>query len=254
MGLRRYLKNFLYKKKYNLKDLEPKKIINQNILITGANSGIGFSLTKKLVNFNNNVFATYNNNKENLLKIKNVNLKIIKCNQENFTEIDLINDHLDNSPINLIINNVGIWGPQNQDSIENINYEDFKNTIMVNALSVLKITETILKNSKKDSLKTILNISSSGGSIAKNDMGNAYIYRTSKSALNSITKNMSVDLKRKNNINVFCVDPGNVKTKMNSKGILDPDICANNLINILETSGEEINGKFIDLQKNEISW
>ena len=57
MGLRRYLKNFLYKKKYNLKNLEPKKIINQNILITGANSGIGFSLTKKLVNFNNNVFS-----------------------------------------------------------------------------------------------------------------------------------------------------------------------------------------------------
>ena len=50
MGLRRFFKNFLYKKKYNLKNLEPKKIINQNILITGANSGIGFSLTKKLVN------------------------------------------------------------------------------------------------------------------------------------------------------------------------------------------------------------
>jgi hypothetical protein len=45
-----------------------------------------------------------------------------------------------------------------------------------------------------------------------------------------------------------------VRTKMNAKGILDPDICANNLINILETSGEEINGKFIDLLKNEIPW
>ena len=64
---------------------------------------------------------------------------------------------------------------------------------------------------------------------------------------------MSVDLKKKYNINVVSVDPGNVKTKMNVNGLLDSDICANNLINIIENSNE-LNGKFIDLLKNEIPW
>ena len=48
--------------------------------------------------------------------------------------------------------------------------------------------------------------------------------------------------------------PGNVKTNMNMNGILDADICAKNLINILESSNDELNGKFIDLKKTEIPW
>ena len=40
-----------------------------------------------------------------------------------------------------------------------------------------------------------------------NKKGNAYIYRTSKSALNSISKNLSVDLKLKFGISVITIDP-----------------------------------------------
>lgn len=253
MGLRRFLKNYTYKKKYKVEDFEVEKIVKKNILITGANSGIGYALTKNFLNLENKVFATYNNNKENLSKIDNDNLKYFKCNQSDISEIDIIKDVIINKPIEIIINNVGVWGQQNQE-LENINYSKFKDTIMTNALSVLKITDVVLKNSKKNSLKTVMNISSTGGSIKNNNLGNAYIYRTSKSALNSITKNMSIDLKRRFNINVFAICPGNVKTNMNMNGILDADICAKNLINILESSNDELNGKFIDLKKNEIPW
>ena len=65
---------------------------------------------------------------------------------------------------------------------------------MVNSLSGLKIVQLILNAAKKNTLEMIVNISSDAGSMAKNNQGNAYIYRTSKSALNSITKNMSIDL------------------------------------------------------------
>lgn len=253
MGLRRFLKNYTYKKKYKVENLKIEKIVKKNILITGANSGIGYALTKNFLNLENKVFATYNNDKENLSKIDNDNLKYFKCNQSDIFEIDTIKDVIINKPIEIIINNVGVWGQQNQE-LENINYSEFKDTIMTNALSVLKIADVVLKNSKKNSLKTIMNISSSGGSIKNNNLGNAYIYRTSKSALNSITKNMSIDLKRRFNINVFAICPGNVKTNMNKNGILDADICAKNLINILESSNDELNGKFIDLKKTEIAW
>ena len=65
---------------------------------------------------------------------------------------------------------------------------------MVNSLSGLKIIQIILNVGKKITLEMIVNISSDAGSMTKNNQGNAYIYRTSKSALNSLTKNMSVDL------------------------------------------------------------
>ena len=70
------LKNYIYRKKFHIPESKiPKKIKNQIILITGANSGIGLALTKKFLNLNNTVIATFNHSNENLLKLKNDNLK-----------------------------------------------------------------------------------------------------------------------------------------------------------------------------------
>ena len=100
----------------------------------------------------------------------------------------------------------------------------------------------------------IVNISSEGGSITRNDEGNAYIYRTSKSALNSITKNMSLDLFKNYNIVVFAIDPGNVQSGMNPGGIVKTPVCANLIINIIASQGKKLNGKFINLLNKEIPW
>ena len=95
---------------------------------------------------------------------------------------------------------------------------------MVNSLSIIKISQIILKNSKP---QIILNLSSDAGSISLNKSGDAYIYRTSKSALNSITKNMSIDLKKKYGTTVLAIDPGNVQSGMNSKGYMESDKSTN---------------------------
>ena len=95
-----------------------------------------------------------------------------------------------------------IFGPPEQ-KLETLNFNDFQDTLMVNSLSGLKIIQLILNVAKKNTLEMIVNISSDAGSMTKNNQGNAYIYRTSKSALNSLTKNMSVDLFKNYNIIVF---------------------------------------------------
>ena len=251
MGLRTFIKHFSYKYKYRIRNYDNS--IQKSYFITGANSGIGFALTKKLLENNNLVFATYRERCDKLLSIKNKNLKIISCNQECLDEINNIKDFINNIPINILINNTGIWGSQNQD-LEDLDYKMFEKTLRINALSSLKFTEVILKNSRKNSFKTIINISSSGGSIKNNNEGNAIIYRVSKTALNSITKNMSLYLKKKYNICCFAIDPGNVKTNLNPKGILDADTCANHIINIINQFNEDLNGKFIDLLNKEIPW
>ena len=65
---------------------------------------------------------------------------------------------------------------------------------------------------------------------------------------------MSLYLKKKYNISCFAIDPGNVKTNLNPKGILDADTCANHIINIINQFNEDLNGKFIDLLNKEIPW
>ena len=102
-------------------------------------------------------------------------------------------------------------------------------------------------------IKKIINISSDGGSIEMNNQGNAYIYRTSKSALNSISKNLSIDLKKNFGISVISIDPGNVKTNMNNKGYIEPEKCSEYLVDIV-SDNKDYNGEFINLLKKKIPW
>ena len=227
-------------------------IKNQNIIITGANSGIGLALTEKFIELDNKVFATYNKTNDNLLKLKSNNLKICQCDQSQLDNIDKLKDHVKNIPINIIINNAGVWGGKNQ-NFNKIDYENFLKTLNINAISILKLSELVLQHSMKNTLRSILNISSLYGSTEHNATGKDYVYKGTKSMMNSFSKNLSIDLKRDYGVNVFSICPGSVKTKLNPGGILKPKIAALNIINIL-VDADKHNGKFIDLNKNELPW
>ena len=253
MGLRKRIRKYLYTWKFKNKKILNPNYSGKNIFITGANSGIGLELTKKFLNLNNKVFVTYRNNSENLDKINNKNLTLIKCDQKNLSEIENIKKEITDVPINLLINNAGIFGPPEQ-KLETLNFNDFKDALMVNSLSGLKITQIIINVAKRNSLEMVVNISSDGGSMKINNQGNAYIYRTSKSALNSITKNMSIDLFNKYKVIVFAIGPGNVKSGMNPEGEIETTVCADLIINLIVFHGKKLNGKFVDLLNKEIPW
>ena len=254
MGLRRLFKNYLYRKKFDISSKEKIGLTlkKQVILITGANSGIGYSLTKKLLKMGNIVLATFNNNKENLLKLGDNNLIICKCDLSNIENIENLKNHIKDKSINIIINNAGIWGGEKQ-NFNQLDYENFVISSNINAISILKISEIILKYSKKNSLKSILNISSQYSSIEHNTTGRDYVYKGTKSMMNAFSKNLSIDLKRDFGVNVFSVCPGSVKTKINPAGILNPENVALKLVDILENA-DSLNGKFIDLNKKELTW
>ena len=91
------------------------------------------------------------------------------------------------------------------------------------------------------------------GSINLNKEGNYYYYRSSKTLLNSITKNLSIDLKYKK-INIYCIHPGSVKTKLNRGGLISPELSSQKIINLCAENNFKFSGKFIDINKNILEW
>ena len=250
MGLRTKLRKFLYRQKFKSKKID-FILKNQKILITGANSGIGLAFVNEFLKLENIVYATYKENNDNLVKIKHEKLYLIKCDQRKQGDFDLLEKELLNKEINYIINCAGILGPSVQD-IHKFDFNHLKDVMMVNSYSIIKIAQIVLN--QKHPLKCIVNISSEGGSIQLNDDALFYIYRTSKSSLNSVTKSLSVILQKEVKGICLAIDPGNMKSGMNPGGYLDANECAKNVINIISNNQKNLNGKFIDLLKNEIPW
>ncbi len=255
MGLRKKIKKFFYTRKFSKKNYLTN-INNKNILITGANSGIGLELTKKTLALDNKVLATYRENFKNLECIKNKNLTIVKYDQRNINDFKDLEEKIKETPVNFIFNCAGVFGGSFEDQqIEKLNFKKFQEVLMVNSFSILKIIQIILgdKSSAKN-LEILINISSDAGSIKLNNQGNAYIYRASKTTLNSITKNMSLDLNARFKTIVFAIDPGNVQSGMNPGGHIKSEVCANLIIDMISSNVQSFNGKFVNLLGEEIPW
>ena len=145
MGLRKAIKKFIYKSKFRKVDLGKINLSNKSIFITGANSGIGFQLTKKFLELNNKVYAIFRENSDNLTKLKNDNLKIIQCDLSNLDNIDQIKQFIQNKDINILINNAASFGSQDEQNYNNLDYNEFKRILNLNSLSVLKLVNTIIQ-------------------------------------------------------------------------------------------------------------
>jgi short-subunit dehydrogenase len=240
-----------------LKIFSKKKDVNNNIFITGSNSGIGLELVKIFLEKNFKVVTIFNKKSHNLKNIKNKNLFFFKCNLENVKNIKKIKTfYTVNKSLypNIIINNAGFFGG-NKQTLQDLDFNYFIKAFKINCIAITKIIACLTQDFKPKQLRTILNISSIISSLTSNYAnGNFIIYKSTKTALNSITRTISSDLKKKYKINTFLIHPGNVRTKMNPHGIENPSDVAKRIYRILISDCSKLNGRFINLRKKNIDW
>ncbi len=97
-------------------------------------------------------------------------------------------------------------------------------------------------------------MSSKMGSMHDNTSGQAYLYRSSKAALNAGTKSMSIDLKSKG-ITVLALHPGWVQTDMGgSEAPLTVEESCQGLMKVLLNASIAQSGKFLNYDGQEILW
>ena len=148
--------------------------------------------------------------------------------------------------------------PKSEDALETITSSALVRTFSTNAFGPLLLTQALLPNLLAAQSPRVYNVSSRVGSIADNSSGGAYAYRSSKAALNAISKSMAVDLKAKGVI-VLILHPGIVKTRLDPtshelEAAVMPEVAAKELWEVCKSKGMEGSGRFWHRTGEELPW
>ncbi|MFC3096077.1 SDR family oxidoreductase [Alteromonas sediminis] len=218
-----------------------------NVVIIGANRGIGLELAKQYAVRGDTVIAV----------CRKASAPLLQVGCEVIEHVDVSDDQLVDSlaariPVNQIdtlIHNAGIL---KSDTLATINMDTLREHFEINTLAPLK-TVLALKSKLAPKSKVGL-VTSRVGSIADNSSGNNYAYRVSKTALNMVGKCLSIDLAA-DGIAVALLHPGYVRTEMtNGNGLIEPDESASGLIARMDDLSLETSGIFIHSSGEVLPW
>jgi len=234
-------------------------VINSSycVVITGCSRGVGLELARQYAGAGWRVIATARDldasPKLQLLAENHAQLSLHTLDVSSDDSIaDFIRD-LDDQPVDLLINNAGVYGAGGSD-LGCLNRAAWREVLEVNTLSPLMLTQALLPNLEAGKLKTIGMISSKVGSIADNSSGGSYYYRSSKTALNQVVKSLSIDLASQA-LKVVALHPGWVLTEMGGpNALIDVKLSANGLRAVLAGIDAEKSGGFYSYDGVGIPW
>ena len=230
-----------------------------NILIIGANRGLGLGLVKEVLNKNKvaNVFATYRDKNRSVelinLSKKYQNLKLLTLEISNQNSINNLKDELKDVQIDYLIINTGILIDRSS-SIESVKEYELKETFATNTIGPVMVLQSLLKNILISDKKIIMVMSSIGGSIGSYKSSNVYSYRVSKAALNASMRLASIELLSQG-VKVLMMHPGWVKTDMGGKNAqIEINESVKGIISVLEKADSYETGSFIDYMGEKLPW
>ncbi|ACA86665.1 SDR family oxidoreductase [Shewanella woodyi] len=231
--------------------------MQKHLLITGANRGIGLTLVEQYLKdgWAVNACCRQPEKADELIQLqaKYESLTLSKLDVTDYHAVKLLADSLADIPIDLLINNAGYYGPKGV-SFGDTDVEEWRRVIEINTIAPLKIAEAFLPHLTQAQDAAYVAISSKMGSMSDNSSGGAYIYRSSKAALNSVVKSLSLDLKSYG-VKVVALHPGWVRTEMGGpNGLIDTNESAAGLKQVISELSSTDNGGFFDYLGNKIPW
>ncbi|GAB4224424.1 MAG: SDR family oxidoreductase [Kiloniellaceae bacterium] len=224
-----------------------------NVLITGANRGIGLEFVKGFAADGWRVHAC-SRNVEKSKEVRSLGGDVVchKLDVTNGLKVASLARELADEPLDLLINNAGIYGPRT--GFGETDYDEWLSVLQVNTLAPLRMVERFAGLLEKSDGRTVVNISSIMGSIGNASSGGSYIYRSSKAALNMITKTLSNDLGERG-FTVVSFHPGWVQTDMGGdEADIPPTEAVAGMRKVIAGLTTEDNGKFFNYDGTTLPW
>ena len=231
------------------------------VLVTGANRGIGLALARQYATRGWTVIATARDlaaaaELRELAARHPDRIVLETLDVTDHAGVDALAKRLAGRPIDLLLHNAGVSGGPEKQMFGRLDYQAFRDTLEVNTLGPMKVTEALVANVLAGSQKKIVLIGTSEAWFRSINAGRMYWYRGSKAAAHMLMLNLAFELKPKG-VTVGVINPGPVATDM-MKGLRmpmqSPDESVAKVIGIIDRLELANTGKFWDYERGEQPW
>jgi NAD(P)-dependent dehydrogenase (short-subunit alcohol dehydrogenase family) len=227
------------------------------VVVTGANRGIGFEISRQLANRGAEVILTARKPEVGKAAVKklaalNLTVQFQPLDVTSSKSIVALREFLKRAygRLNVLINNAGIIAKGDAPGLE-VDMDTVRETLETNALGPLHLSQTLAPLLQRGKHARIVNISSGMGAFSEME-GDYAAYRISKTALNAVTLIVAAELRDRVAVNAAC--PGWVRTDMGGRSA-DRDVTegADTPVWLALDAPQRLTGKFVRDRK-VVSW
>ncbi len=238
--------------------------MKKTVAIIGSSGAIGNAVAEILLD-DDGVEAIYrfsrNDSNENSDRVKNLFLDI----EDEESIKDCIKNLSKDIKFDLVFVATGILHNDNdifpEKSIRDISQSKLEKVLLVNTIGPALVGKYFIPYLRKDSKSIFAFLSARVGSISDNKLGGWYSYRASKTALNQIIKNFSIEVRRSNPNAIFIgLQPGTVKSFLSKpfeknvrpENLFTPEYSATKMLEVIDNLSLEDTGKVYAWDGEEI--
>ena len=221
------------------------------IMITGASRGLGLEFARQFYSKECRVIATCRNpkNANELNAIGDIDIHSLDVTDDK--SVANLADKLRGENIDILINNAGVIGQR--EGFGRLDYDIWAETMDTNVFGPMRVAEAFRDNVMNSEKKQMIFITSRMGSITE-AVPNAYVYRSSKAALNMAVKCLSAELAEQGLIAVL-FHPGHVQTDMGGQAApVTPQKSIEGMKNQIVALTHDDNGRFLSYDGRQIPW
>ena len=225
------------------------------ILVTGAGRGLGAEFARQFAADGWRVIATVRDLQAGAkLAALGPAVEVHQLDVRDGAAIARLGQELEGQAIDVLLSNAGLYGPEDGGSFAACDHRTWHEVMEVNVMAPLALARAFVGQVAASKRKAMVMVTSRMGSIDDNTGGGAYIYRSSKAALNMVAKSLSVDL-RPRGIAVIVVHPGWVRTDMGGASApLSPKESIGGLKRLIEGLSLQQSGGFFNYDGTPLPW
>ena len=213
------------------------------VLVTGASRGLGREFCRQYAAEGWRVLATMRD-PDAASPFDRAGIERYRLDVGDRDRILELARELEGTAIDLLINNAGMWGGDEEEGFGRCSDALWMEELRVHVLGTMAMCEAFAPHVAASVQKRIVQISSGNGSLGREDNTSTYPYNSTKAALNMITRGMAFDL-RERGITVVALSPGYVATEMSGPDAdLTPEESVSAMRTLIERLGPADSGGF----------